>query len=264
MTTPPIRRRKTATAWWSGICMKYQAEHVAANLPDDAPSAGDLIQEGVFGLMDAIEGFDTGRGIKFETYCVPRIRGAMIDHMRRTDWVPRLVRSRSKKVTGARDAFYNREGRAPDDDELAAELGLGDDAESFDRTMRDSTAVKMGSLQASTHETDSGRKAEAVLLLDDERAEQPDARAEAGEVFLLLMQSLSADERTLIRLYYVEHCTFKRIGEALNISESRVSQMHGGIMRHLRRRCADHFGKRDALDMLFREHVLYAGGEDDA
>src|SRR5206468_11033935 len=102
--------------------VKYNAERIWARLPDGV-ELDDLISAGVFGLMDAIEAFDLGRGVKFETYCVPRIRGAMLDDLRTMDWVPRLVRSKHSKMEEARKALEALHGRPPTNQELAERLG---------------------------------------------------------------------------------------------------------------------------------------------
>src|SRR6266550_7350725 len=103
--------------------VRYNAERVWSKLPDGV-DLNDLISAGVFGLMDAIEAFDLTRGVKFETYCVPRIRGAMLDELRTMDWVPRLVRSKSSKMEAARKELEAAFGRPPRPEELAAKLGL--------------------------------------------------------------------------------------------------------------------------------------------
>src|SRR5207247_10183075 len=101
--------------------VKYNAERIWSRLPDGV-ELDDLISAGIFGLMDAIEAFDTGRGVKFETYCVPRIRGAMLDELRTMDWVPRLVRSKASRLEEVRKALEVERGRPPQPDELAASL----------------------------------------------------------------------------------------------------------------------------------------------
>ena len=101
--------------------VRYNAERVHTKLPDEV-DVEDLMQAGIFGLMDAIDGFEADRGVKFETYCAPRIRGAILDELRSMDWVPRLVRSRSSQVDGARKSLEMSLGRVPTEDELAKKL----------------------------------------------------------------------------------------------------------------------------------------------
>ena len=103
--------------------VKYNGERIWARLPEGV-ELDDLVSAGIFGLMDAIEAFDLERGVKFETYCVPRIRGAMLDELRTMDWVPRLVRSKASRLEEARKALEVEKGRPPHPDELAASLGV--------------------------------------------------------------------------------------------------------------------------------------------
>src|ERR1700746_1333474 len=132
--------------------VKYNAERIWSRLPDGV-DLDDLISAGVFGLMDAIEAFDLNRGVKFETYCVPRIRGAMLDELRTMDWVPRLVRSKASKLEEARKSLEAALGRPPNPDEMAAKLGIS--LEELNKLMGDATAVSLVSLNKKWYETDS-------------------------------------------------------------------------------------------------------------
>src|ERR1700726_773511 len=123
--------------------VKYNAERIWARLPEGV-DLDDLISAGVFGLMDAIEAFDLERGVKFETYCVPRIRGAMLDELRTMDWVPRLVRSKASRLEESRKALEAALGRPPRPDEMAEKLGIS--LQEYDRMMGDATAVSLVSL----------------------------------------------------------------------------------------------------------------------
>src|SRR3984893_2274530 len=118
--------------------VKYNAERIWSRLPDGV-DLDDLISAGVFGLMDAIEAFDLERGVKFETYCVPRIRGAMLDELRTMDWVPRLVRSKASKMEEARKSLEASLGRPPRPDEMAERLSVS--LEEFHKMLGDATAV---------------------------------------------------------------------------------------------------------------------------
>src|SRR5687768_14449046 len=118
--------------------VRYNAERVHSKLPDEV-ELDDLMSAGIFGLMDAIDAFDMARGVKFETYCAPRIRGAILDELRSMDWVPRLVRSRAHKIDAATKALEVELGRQPTEDELALKLGV--DKGEFDKMQKDSSAV---------------------------------------------------------------------------------------------------------------------------
>src|SRR5881275_1158366 len=123
--------------------VKYNAERIWSRLPEGV-DLDDLISAGVFGLLDAIEAFDLERGVKFETYCVPRIRGAMLDELRTMDWVPRLVRSKASKLEEARKTLEAEHGRPPRPDEMAAKLGIGLDE--LAEYVGEATAVSLVSL----------------------------------------------------------------------------------------------------------------------
>src|SRR6266404_6263063 len=120
--------------------VKYNAERIWSRLPEGV-ELDDLISAGVFGLMDAIEAFDLERGVKFETYCVPRIRGAMLDELRTMDWVPRLVRSKASKLEETRKALEAALGRPPRSEELAARVGVS--IEEYEKMAGDATAVSL-------------------------------------------------------------------------------------------------------------------------
>src|SRR3954453_12237268 len=120
--------------------VKYNADRIWQRLPDGV-ELDDLISAGIFGLMDAIDAFDLERGVKFETYCVPRIRGAMLDELRTMDWVPRLVRSKHTKLEEVRKSMEARLGRPPRADEMAAKLAVS--LEEYEKIAEDSTAVSL-------------------------------------------------------------------------------------------------------------------------
>src|SRR5580658_4853092 len=123
--------------------VKYNAERIWARLPEGV-DLDDLISAGVFGLLDAIDAFDLERGVKFETYCVPRIRGAMLDELRTMDWVPRLVRSKASRMEETRKLLEAEYGRPPRPEEMASRLGVT--LEEFDKMTGDATAVSLVSL----------------------------------------------------------------------------------------------------------------------
>jgi RNA polymerase sigma factor for flagellar operon FliA len=123
--------------------VKYNGERIWSRLPDGV-ELDDLTSAGTFGLMDAIDAFDMSRGVKFETYCVPRIRGAMLDELRTMDWVPRLVRSKASKLNEALKTLEARLGRAPSDDEVAEHMQLS--REDFEKLLIEANAASLVSL----------------------------------------------------------------------------------------------------------------------
>lgn len=211
--------------------VRYNAQRVHSKLPDSV-ELGDLVSSGTFGLVDAIAGFDPKRGIKFETYCAPRIRGAILDELRSLDWVPRLVRSRSTQVETARRSLAAQTGIAPTDGELRDELGV--DQGEFTKIKRDSSAVGVVSLSRSFTGDDSGREVCEIDVLPDRRQINPLAAISKRDLKELITKGMARQERMIVVLYYYEAMTMREIGRVLDLSESRVSQMHTSILLRLR------------------------------
>ena len=210
--------------------VKYNGERIWARLPDGV-ELDDLISAGVFGLMDAIDAFDLSRGVKFETYCVPRIRGAMLDELRTMDWVPRLVRSKASKLNEAMKNTEARLGRAPTEVELAAELNIT--VPELEKMILDANAVNLISLNKKWYETDSYKDVREIDILEDKKGEDPTRRIQKNDLMRLVTKGLNRNERLIIILYYYEEMTMKEIGATLDLSESRVSQMHSSIVQRL-------------------------------
>jgi RNA polymerase sigma factor for flagellar operon FliA len=211
--------------------VRYNAERVWAKLPEGV-DLNDLMSAGVFGLMDAIEAFDMDRGVKFETYCVPRIRGAMLDELRTMDWVPRLVRSKASKVEAARKVVEARVGRPPTEAEIAEQMSLS--IQEFERLKAEASAVNLVSLEKKWYETDSYKDVREVDVVEDVRCEDPTDGIQKLDVMKLVTKGLNRNERLIIILYYYEELTMKEIGNTLGLSESRVSQMHSSIVARLK------------------------------
>ena len=210
--------------------VKYNGERIWARLPDGV-ELDDLISAGIFGLMDAIDAFDLGRGVKFETYCVPRIRGAMLDELRTMDWVPRLVRSKQSKVEAAKKFLETSLGRPPLPEEIAAKIGVPmDQIQAF---IGEANAVNLVSLNKKWYETDSYKAVLEIDILEDKNAEDPTGRLQNRDLMRLVTRGLNRNERLIVILYYYEELTMKEIGSTLNLSESRVSQMHSSIVARL-------------------------------
>ncbi len=211
--------------------VRYNAERVWAKLPEGV-DINDLISSGVFGLMDAIDAFDLTRGVKFETYCVPRIRGAMLDELRTMDWVPRLVRSKASKLGAAKKALEAQLGRPPLDVELAAKLELS--LEELHKMQSDASAVNLVSLNKKWYETDSYKDVSEIDILEDAKGEDPTGMIQKRDIMRLVTKGLNRNERLIVILYYYEELTMKEIGQTLGLSESRVSQMHSSIVARLK------------------------------
>jgi RNA polymerase sigma factor for flagellar operon FliA len=210
--------------------VKYNGERIWSRLPEGV-ELDDLISAGVFGLMDAIDAFDLSRGVKFETYCVPRIRGAMLDELRTMDWVPRLVRSKASKLNEAIKNLETRMGRQPSEVELAAELNIS--VPELEKMILDANAVNLISLNKKWYETDSYKDVREIDILEDKKGEDPTRRIQKNDLMRLVTKGLNRNERLIIILYYYEELTMKEIGATLDLSESRVSQMHSSIVQRL-------------------------------
>ena len=221
---PTIERRNRLVMQYSPL-VKYVAGRLRTRLPDSVDYA-DLVSDGIIGLMEAIDRFDPARGLTFQTFAVPRIRGAMVDALRALDWVPRSVREKVRQVEQAQRLLEARLGRIPDDPEIAAELGISVPA------LRD--------LYAKVSFTSVGTL-EDLELADDLSAaathEIEDDQAKAA--LLRVVGELPERDQILIALYYFEGLTLSEIGRVLGVSESRVSQLHSRATMVLRSRLAN-------------------------
>jgi len=211
--------------------VRYAAERLHSKLPDKV-ELDDLISAGIFGLMDAIDAFDPARGVKFETYCSPRIRGSILDELRSMDWVPRLVRARAHQLTKATQSLETHLGRKPTKKEIAEELDM--DTEEFNRLQRDANAVSLVSLNTKYSDGDGEKDIREIDVIKDERSQDPLTEAQKRDLKSLLTKGLTRAERLIIILYYYEEMTMKEIGLTLDLSESRVSQMHSSIVQRLK------------------------------
>lgn len=217
--------------------VKFVAGRVGANLPPSVEQ-GDLVSYGMVGLIEALERFDLDREVKFETYAIPRIRGAMLDELRALDWVPRSVRAKARQLERAMQSLQSRLQRDPTESELAEELGI-DDTE-LQKRLDETAAMSIVALEEIT--TVSGEDGEGVSLLDtlpDEETPPPGTRVEKREAKRALLDAISGlrdRDRLVIGLYYFEGFTLSRIGEILGVTESRVSQIHSKALLALRSR----------------------------
>lgn len=215
--------------------VRHVVERVATTLPRNVDHE-DLYSAGVLGLLDAHAKFDTSKGVKFETYAVWRIKGAVLDQLRALDWVSRSMRRKARNLDGITRKLDQKLGRAASEDEVAREMKMsrGDFYRLLDHVR--------GAVLVSLDETRAGEDQELSTLADhlpdtslpnlDERLEEQQTRV----VILRTLDQLPEQERLVVALYYYEHLTLKEIGRALGISESRVSQVHTRAMMRLRLR----------------------------
>ncbi len=221
--------------------VKYVAGRMASGLPSHVEES-DLISYGLLGLIGAIERYDLDRDIKFETYAVARVKGAIIDELRSLDWVPRSVRAKARDVEKAHGELENRLQRAPTEEEMAEKLGI--DLEEFRTTLLEianSSVLALDDLW-----TIADAEGGQVSLLDtirDPRAVDPEEELNALELKDRLadaIESLPDRERLVVALYYYENLTLREIGEVLGVTESRVSQLHTKAVLGLRGQLASH------------------------
>ena len=211
--------------------VRYTAERVHQKLPSEV-DVDDLYSAGLFGLMQAIDAYDLTRGFKFETYCTQRIRGAIYDELRAMDWVPRLVRSRSTKVDRARKSIEMETGDKATDDQIIGQLEV--DTDEYEKIERDSRPVLMTSLNRKAYDSDSSKEVQEIDVIRDKRQENPVLELQRKDLQFLLTKGLTRAERLIVVLYYYEEMTMKEIGLTLDLSESRVSQMHSSILARLK------------------------------
>ena len=207
--------------------VKYVAGRVAVGLPASIEQA-DLISYGVFGLIDAIQKYDTERGIKFETYAISRIRGAIIDELRAIDWVPRSVRFKAREVEKAYNSLENKLKRPPSDAEIAAEMEISVDELNHIYTQL-STVSLVALDELMSIDGEKGDKLSLVETLEDTRAQSPSESVETEEMKRILMDSINRlpeREKIVITLYYYEGLTLAQIGQVLGVTESRICQIH--------------------------------------
>lgn len=220
--------------------VKYVAGRVSVGLPSNVEQA-DFVSSGVFGLIDAIEKFDPDRSIKFETYAISRIRGAMIDELRALDWIPRSVRQKARAVERAYATLEARFHRTPTEAEVAAEMDIGVDE--LHGIFSQLSLANVVALEELLHVgTESGDRLSLVDTLEDRAADNPVEVAEDRELRRLLaraVNTLPEREKTVVTLYYYEGLTLAEIGHVLGVTESRVSQIHTKSVLQLRAKLAD-------------------------
>ena len=216
--------------------VKFNAERLASRLPDEV-ILDDLISAGTFGLLDAIEAYDPERGIKFETYCAPRIRGAILDEIRAMDWVPRLVRARARKLERSTLALRAESGHLPSEKEIAEHMGVS--KRELDKIIRDAHAVSQVSFNRKWFDCDGSRQLEEIDILKDPKSSDPVQQAHRRDLKFLITKGFSRTESLIITLYYYEGMTMKEIGATLDLSESRVSQIHSSILDRLKDQLSD-------------------------
>ncbi len=217
--------------------VKYVAGRLGSGLPAHVDDE-DLVSYGLLGLIGAIERYDPDRDVKFETYAIARIRGAIIDELRALDWVPRSVRSRARDIERAIGELEAKFGRVPSDEEIAGKLGITKDE--LDESLSEIGRSSIAALDELW--TISGSSGDQVALIDTiEDTEAPDpqgalSQTELREAIADAIARLPEREKLVVTLYYYEELTLREIGEVLGVTESRVSQLHTKAILRLKAR----------------------------
>lgn len=209
--------------------------HIAERLLQTLPKSielDDLVSAGLFGLMDAIRGFDPDRGIKFKTYCTTRIRGSILDQLRSQDWVPRLVRLKASRIEKALQRLQGEYGREPTHAELAEDLAM--DHTELSNEMASARAKTMFSLSERWDDRDDDSSMEKVEIVEDKTSVDPIGELNRRDLMIYITRSLTHKERFIIEQYYQVGHTMREIGEMLALTESRVCQIHSNVMARLK------------------------------
>jgi len=214
--------------------VKYVAGKLATNMPQSV-DFDDLISFGVFGLIDAIEKFDPDKHVKFKTYAVTRIRGAIFDELRNLDWIPRSIRQKSREVEDAIAQLETRLGRSATDSEIARAMGISEDELAHILYKVSNTSVL--SLNDVWYTKDENEKMSIADSIESPQSQNPDSvmeREEIKKVIVNAIQELPDNEKKVLVSYYYENLTLREIGKVLDVTESRVSQLHTKAILRLR------------------------------
>ena len=207
------------------------AERLLQTLPKSI-ELEDLTSAGTFGLMDAIKGFDLSRGIKFKTYCTTRIRGSILDELRSQDWVPRLVRLKAHRLEKALRKLEGELGRDPNQFELAEAMEMSLDE--LQATRQEAHAKAIFSLSEKWNDSNDDSDMEKVEILADKKCADPMQTMQQRDVLDLITSNLTKKERLIVIMYYYEGLTMREIGEIMELTESRVCQIHSNVMSRLK------------------------------
>ena len=211
--------------------VKFIAHRISARLPSHV-EVDDLVHSGILGLMDAIKKFEPGRNVKFKTYAEQRIRGSILDGLRDLDWVPRSLRRKKKDIENAYHFLEQQLGRAATDEEVAQHLAIS--LEDLHKSLDELKGVTLGTFMEAGED---GEGENLISFVPDPDAEDPHITLQARELRTMLkdaVEKLPTKERFVVQLYYFDELTMKEIGTLLNITESRVSQLHTKSMLRLR------------------------------
>lgn len=227
--------------------VKYVVDHTALTLPYML-SKEDIISIGITGLISAIEKYDISRGVKFETYAIARIRGSIIDELRKLDWIPRTRRKKFRKIQDVYSKLENKLGRSATDKEVANEAGIAIDE--LNSILEDAETFSILSLEQTVPSADGEAKIKLSDLCTDHSAVDPKVTFEKKELLGVLSKGIEAlpeQEKIVISLYYYENLIIKEISEILKLSTSRVSQIHTKAIFRLRAKISNFMSERKEI-----------------
>lgn len=214
--------------------VKYVAGKVAVGMPSNV-EFDDLVGYGVFGLFDAIEKFDPDKHVKFKTYAVTRIRGAIFDELRSIDWVPRSVRQKARQVEESVRKLESSLGRPATDKEIAKDMGMS--PKDFEKMMMKISGTSILSLNEVWYSGDENDKISISDSIESPQSLNPDTIVEKDEIKRVIVEAINElpdKEKKVLVLYYYEDLTLKEIGQVLEVTESRISQLHTKAIMRLR------------------------------
>jgi len=218
--------------------VKYVAGRLGSGLPAHVDE-GDLVSYGLLGLIGAIERYDPGRDIKFETYAISRIKGAIIDELRALDWVPRSVRSRAREIERAIAELEAKLGTAPTDEQIAGKIGISVDE--LEESLTDISRSSIAALDELWSVSGEGDQVSLLDTIEDTTGQRPQEALDETEMREALADAIARlpeREKLVVTLYYYEELTLREIGEVLGVTESRVSQLHTKAILRLKARLA--------------------------
>lgn len=199
----------------------------------------DLVSYGIFGLIDAIDKFDLGKEVKFETYASLRIRGAILDQIRKMDWIPRTVRQKQKKIEEAIKQIESKTGRNATDDEIAKEIGIKEDElNEWQSQLKVTNIVSLNEFVEQGGEPVMDARGNSHFVQPEDSVQEEELKQVLSET----MELLTEKERKVILLYYYEELTLKEISNILEVSESRVSQLHTKALFKMRKKMGNYMG----------------------
>ncbi|MCM1086808.1 MAG: FliA/WhiG family RNA polymerase sigma factor [Muribaculaceae bacterium] len=200
----------------------------------------DLVSYGVFGLIDAIDKFDTLKDVKFETYASLRIRGAILDQIRKMDWIPRTIRQKQKKIDAVIREIETKHGRSATDDEIAAGLGItNDEYIDWQSQMKVTNIVSLNEFMEQGSEIPNDNNSHSTQF---DGPEEVIEKEELKRILAESLETLTEKERKVILLYYYEDLTLKEISSILEVSESRISQLHTRALQKMKVRLGSYMG----------------------